>query len=52
MEEKSPRGRPGTKWINQIRKDIETRREIWEEMQENREWENRQGITCPYVIFS
>ena len=28
---------------NQIRKDIEIRNENWEEIQENRKWENRDG---------
>ena len=31
---KRPRGRPRTRWIDQIRKDIEMRRENWEEIQE------------------
>ena len=31
MEEKQPRGRPRTRWLDQIRKDIELRGENWEE---------------------
>ena len=43
MERKQPRGKPKTRWIDQIRKDIEMRGENWEEIQENRNWENRDG---------
>ena len=43
MEGKRPRSRPRTRWIDRIRKDIEMRGENWEEMQENRKWENRGG---------
>jgi hypothetical protein len=39
MEITRPRGRPITRWIDQIRK----RRENWEETQENRKWKNRDG---------
>ena len=41
MEGKQPRGRLRTSRIDQIRKDIEVRRENKEEIQENRKWENR-----------
>ena len=37
------RGRPRTRMIDQIRKDIEMRGENWEEIQEDRERENRNG---------
>ena len=30
-----------TRWIDQISKDIKIRGENWEEIQENRKWENR-----------
>ena len=43
MEEKLPKGTPRTGWIDQIRKNIEMRGENWEETQENRKWENRDG---------
>ena len=43
MERKRPRERPRTRWTDQIRKNIELRGEDWEEMQENRKWENREG---------
>ena len=49
MEEKQPRGRPRTRWIDQIRKDIEKRRENWEVIQENRKWENRDNWR---ILFS
>ena len=39
--EKRPRGRPQTKWVDQIWKDIEMRGENWYEIQENRKWGNR-----------
>ena len=38
-----PREKPRTIWIDQIRKDIQMRGENWEEIQENRKWENRDG---------
>ena len=41
MEGKQPRGRPRTKWLYEIRKDIEMGEGNWEEIQENRRWENR-----------
>ena len=41
MEGKRPLGRPGTRWIDQIRKDIEMRGETWKEIQEIRKWENK-----------
>ena len=41
MEGKRPTGRPQIRWIDQITKDIEMRRETWEETQENRKWENK-----------
>jgi hypothetical protein len=41
VEGKRSRGRPRTRWIDQIRKDIEMRGENWEAIQENRKWENR-----------
>ena len=41
MVEKRPRGRPITRWIDQIRKDIEMRGGKWEGIQENSKWENR-----------
>ena len=31
-----PRGRPRTRWIDQIRDDIENRGENWEGIQENK----------------
>ena len=34
---------PRSRWIDQIRKDIEMRAENWEDIQENRKWENREG---------
>ena len=34
MEGKRPRRRPKTKWIDQIRKDIEMTGENWEEIQD------------------
>ena len=40
---KRPRGRPRTRWIDQIRKDIKIIGENWEEIKENRKWENRDG---------
>ena len=43
MEGKRPRGRYRTRWIDQIRKDIEIRGENWEQIQENRKWENKDG---------
>ena len=43
MEGKQPTGRPRSRWRDQIRKDIEMRGENWEEKQENRKWENRDG---------
>ena len=36
MERKRPRGRPRTRWIDQIRKNIEMIGENWKEIQENR----------------
>jgi hypothetical protein len=39
IDGKRPRGRSRTRWMDQIRKDIETRRENWVEKQENRKWE-------------
>ena len=38
---KRTRGGPKTKWMDQIRKDIEMRGKNWEETQDNRKWENR-----------
>ena len=38
---KRPIRRPRTRWMDQIRTDIEMRRENLEETQENRRWENR-----------
>ena len=49
MEGKQPRGRIRTRWIDQIRKDIEKRRENWEVIQENRKWENRDNWR---ILFS
>ena len=43
MERKRPRGRPRTRWIDQIRKNIAMRRENWEETQENKKMENSDG---------
>jgi hypothetical protein len=40
---KQPSGIPKTRWIDQIRKDIEMRGKKWKEIQENRKWENRDG---------
>ena len=41
MESDQQRSR--TRWIDKIRRDIELRGENWEEIQENRKWENRSG---------
>ena len=41
MEQKRSRGTHRTRQIVQIRKDIEMRGENWEEVQENKQWENR-----------
>jgi hypothetical protein len=38
MEGIKPRGRSKTRWIDQIRKDIEMRGENWEVIQESRKW--------------
>jgi hypothetical protein len=35
MKGKQPRERPRSRWIDQIRKDIEIRRGKWEEIKEN-----------------
>ena len=43
IEGKLPRGRPRTRWLDQIRKDIEMRGENWEEIQESRKLENKGG---------
>jgi hypothetical protein len=43
MDGKLPRGRPKTKWIDRIKKDVEMRGENWEEIQDNSKWENRDG---------
>ena len=43
MEGKRPRGRPKTRWIYQTRKDTEKRGENWEEIQEDRKWDKRDG---------
>ena len=37
IEGKQSRGRPRTRWIDQIRKDLEIRGENWKETQENME---------------
>ena len=50
MEGKLLSGRPRIRWIDQIRKDIEKRGKNWEEIQENRKWENRDG--CRFVSNS
>ena len=42
MEGKRPTGRPKTRWIDKIRKDIEMRGENWEEIEEKRT-KNRDG---------
>ena len=47
MEGKRPRGRPRTRWIYQIRKNIEIRRENWEKIQENMKWKYRDGWKSP-----
>ena len=36
MEGKQPRGKPETRWMDQIRKGVEMKRENWTEIQENR----------------
>ena len=41
MEGKQSRGRPRTRWIDQIRMDLEMRGESWKEIQENKKWEIR-----------
>ena len=43
IEEKRYGIRARTRWIDQIRKDIEIGGENWKEVQENRKWENRDG---------
>ena len=43
MEGKLPRGKPQTRWTDEIRKYIQMRGENWEEIQENRKLENRDG---------
>ena len=43
IEENRPKGRLGTRWIDQIRKDIETRGGNWEGIQGNKKWEIRDG---------
>ena len=35
------RGKPRTGFIEQIRNDVEMKGENWEEIQENRKWENK-----------
>ena len=47
MEGKLPRGRYWTRWTDQIRKDIEIKGAKWEEIQENRKWENRDDLEIP-----
>ena len=41
LEEKQPRGKPKTRWIDQIRNYIEIGGENWEEIHENGKWKNR-----------
>ena len=41
MEGKLPRKRPRTRWMAQILKYIEIRGGNWEEIQDNRNWQNR-----------
>ena len=41
MGGKRPRRRPRTRWIDQIRMDLEMRGESWKEIQENKKWEIR-----------
>ena len=43
MEGKRLRGRLRTRWIDQIIKGNEMRGGGWEEIQENKKWENRDG---------
>ena len=43
MEGNRPWGKLRTRWIDPIRKDIEMRGKNWEEIQENKKWENRDG---------
>ena len=43
MEGKQTSARPRTRWISEIRKDLEMRGGNWEEKQENRKWEKRDG---------
>ena len=43
MERKRPRVRPRTKCVEQIRKNIDMRGGNWEEIQENRKWEIKDG---------
>ena len=38
---KRPRGRPRTRWLDQIREDIEKRDQDWMEMQITEEWKDR-----------
>ena len=51
MEGKRPRGRPRTRWMDLIRKDIKIRDENWKEMQENRKWENRNKIAGDFSVI-
>ena len=43
IEGKMPRRKPRTRWIDQIRKDKKMREKNWEEIEENRKWENVDG---------
>ena len=43
MERNQLRERPRIRWVDQIRKYVEMRRQKWEEIQENSKWENRDG---------
>ena len=38
-----PRGRPRTRWLNQIREDIEDRGQTWIELHTTKTWEDREG---------
>jgi hypothetical protein len=36
-----PRGRPRTRWMDQVKRDMERRGKNWTQVQKDREWEDR-----------
>jgi hypothetical protein len=36
-----PRGRPRTRWMDQVKRDMEKRGKKWTQVQQDREWEDR-----------